>query len=45
MPNEQPVRPAKADPNLRPLGFPTALDWSPAKQQESLEKLYKFVVG
>ena len=45
MPNEQPVRPAKADPNLRPLGFPTALDWSPAKQQESLEKLYQFVVG
>lgn len=27
------------------MGFPTALDWSPAKQQESLEKLYAFVVS
>jgi hypothetical protein len=43
--SEQPERPVSVDPNLRPIGFPTTLDWSPANQQESLEKLYLFVVG
>ena len=26
------------------MGFPKALDWSPAKQQESLEQIYLFVM-
>ena len=43
--SEQPERPVSVDPNLRPIGFPTTLDWSPANQQASLEKLYLFVVG
>lgn len=46
MTSDQPARPAPADPNnLNPVGFPTALDWSPASQQVSLEQLYGFVVG
>jgi hypothetical protein len=44
MPSEQPQRTATANLNLQPMGFPKALDWSPAKQQESLEQLYFFVM-
>lgn len=45
MPSEQPQQTATANPNLQPMGFPKTLDWSPAKQQESLEQLYLFVVN
>jgi len=44
MPSEQPQRTATANLNLQPIGFPKTLDWSPAKQQESLEQLYLFVI-
>ena len=45
MPSEQPQRTTTANLNLQPMGFPRTLDWSPAKQQESLEQLYLFVVN
>ncbi len=45
MSNAIPARPTPPDPNLRPTGFPEALDWSRDKQQESLDKLHRFVVG
>ena len=44
MPSEQPQRTATTNLNLQPMGFPKALDWSPAKQQESLEQIYLFVM-
>jgi hypothetical protein len=45
MPSEQPQRTAAANLNLQPMGFPKTLDWSPDKQQESLDQLYLFVVN
>lgn len=45
MPSEQPQRTATANLNLQPMGFPKTLDWSPDKQQESLDQLYLFVVN
>lgn len=45
MPSEQPQQTAAANLNLQPMGFPKTLDWSPDKQQESLDQLYLFVVN